>query len=361
MRVLVATITHRADDARIFAREIPAMLDAGIDLTVVAPFRASGIAPDPRIRAIDVPRTRGVRRLRPLIAAIRAIRREQSDLILVHDPELAFALAGSTLRSRVVWDVHEDLPAALRSKSYLPTPIRPILAAIAAKLERRVEGVLAGLLLAENGYAHRFRQAHPIILNVPRVGQVPPAMATQRRVIYVGSITKARGLDAMLSIAQQLEPDGISLLLVGEVPDAADRDRVRTAPNTTWTGPLPNDHALELVQESLAGLSLLSDLPNYRHSMPTKVLEYMSRGVPVVTTPLPVAVAALEGNGIVVPFDSDQAIAEAVAAIRSLASDDARRKAMRAAAFERVRTHYNWERAQEEFLAALRAFMHQDL
>ncbi len=40
---------------------------------------------------------------------------------------------------------------------------------------------------------------------------------------------------------------------------------------------------------ALAGLSLLHDEPNFRHSLPTKVVEYMARGVPVVTTPLPAA------------------------------------------------------------------------
>ena len=53
---------------------------------------------------------------------------------------------------------------------------------------------------------------------------------------------------------------------------------------------------------ALAGLSLLQDLPNYRHSRPTKIVEYMAHGVPVVTTPLPVAVELVEsaGAGVVV-------------------------------------------------------------
>ena len=43
---------------------------------------------------------------------------------------------------------------------------------------------------------------------------------------------------------------------------------------------MPNADALRLVEGSLAGLSLLQDEENFRHSMPTKVAEYMARGVP---------------------------------------------------------------------------------
>src|SRR4029077_5887508 len=65
---------------------------------------------------------------------------------------------------------------------------------------------------------------------------------------------------------------------------------------------------------ALAGLSLLQDEPNFRHSMPTKVVEYMARGVPVVTTPLPAAADLVTryGCGFVVPFGDPRAAADAV-------------------------------------------------
>ena len=71
-----------------------------------------------------------------------------------------------------------------------------------------------------------------------------------------------------------------------------------------WPGFVPNDQAMPVGDGALAGLSLLQDEPNFRHSLPTKVVEYMARGVPVVTTPLgPVrvwvrgAVRQLPGGG----------------------------------------------------------------
>ena len=68
-----------------------------------------------------------------------------------------------------------------------------------------------------------------------------------------------------------------------------------------------------MLDGALAGLSLLEDRPNYRHSMPTKVIEYMAHGLPVITTPLPLAADLVErsGCGIVVPFDDAEATAAA--------------------------------------------------
>ena len=56
-----------------------------------------------------------------------------------------------------------------------------------------------------------------------------------------------------------------------------------------WLGFLRSEEALARVSGSLAGLSLLNDLPNYRVSLPTKIVEYCVLGVPVITTPLPLA------------------------------------------------------------------------
>ncbi|HAQ23203.1 MAG TPA: glycosyl transferase, partial [Acidimicrobiaceae bacterium] len=57
--------------------------------------------------------------------------------------------------------------------------------------------------------------------------------------------------------------------------------------------------------------------PNYRHSVPTKVLEYMAHGIPVIATPLPEVRRLLEDNnaGLIVPFDDPQAVVEAISAL----------------------------------------------
>lgn len=356
MKVLVATITHRADDARIFARQIPALLSAGDTVTAIAPWKASGVIPFNGVVGVSVPRTQGRRRVWALIRGFVAIvrRASQHDVILVHDPELALLLALTPLNSKSIWDVHEDLPAAIKSKSYLPRPFRFLFSKIAMKVERIIERRLR-LLLAEERYTERFAQSHPVIFNLPRVPTTLPTASVKGQVIYVGSITRARGLDMMLRIARDLQRDGIELRLIGEIPSKVDRELVESAPNVIWNGPMANSAALTEVESSLAGLSLLADLPNYRHSMPTKILEYMSRGTPVVSTPLALAQAAIGEHGFIVSFDLERGASRAVEAIRELAKNPDKRNQIREAAFATASERYNWSVHQREFVSALRS------
>ena len=76
---------------------------------------------------------------------------------------------------------------------------------------------------------------------------------------------------------------------------------------------MPNADALRLVEGALA-LTLLQDEPNFRHSMPTKIAEYMARAVPAVSTPLPLAAELVEtaDAGFVVPFNDPRAAADAI-------------------------------------------------
>ena len=111
-----------------------------------------------------------------------------------------------------------------------------------------------------------------------------------------------------------------------------------------WYGFVPNDRALRMAAGALAGISLLHDTDNYRHSMPTKVVEYMAHGLPVVTTPNPMAAALVtkrpEGPaGTVVPFQDPVAAAEAVLELRR---DEDVRHEYAATGHRIAQTSYHW-------------------
>jgi glycosyltransferase involved in cell wall biosynthesis len=103
---------------------------------------------------------------------------------------------------------------------------------------------------------------------------------------------------------------------------------------------------------ALAGLSLLRDDPNFRHSMPTKVAEYMARGVPVVTTPLPLAVNLVERNecGFVVPFEDAQAASQAVLTLKA---DPTLRDAMGVRGHQDAAEFLRWPEDARLFVAQL--------
>ncbi|MBT2210659.1 MULTISPECIES: glycosyltransferase family 4 protein [Actinomadura] len=355
MRVCVCTIVHHPEDARILHRQIRALLDAGHEVTYIAPFRSCNVTPWREISPVDVPRATGRRRLRALRAAHRALAEHAAyaDLILLHDPELLVSMPRSVRARTVVWDVHEDTAAALTAKGWLPGPARPVLRPAVRRLERRSER-RHRLLLAEEGYRTRFREEHPVVPNTTYVSDLPPGPPDGRRAVYVGHLSAARGAFDMIEMARLLAPEGIMVELIGSA-DGDVRPALREAQRENllrWYGFVPNDRALRIAEGAMAGLALLHDEPNYRHSMPTKVVEYMARGVPVVCTPNPPAVEIVEpsGCGLVVPFADPAAAAEAV---RRLRDDPEMRVGMGKRGYETARARFHWPIQAERFVAQL--------
>ena len=355
MRVVVCTVVHHPADARILHRQIRALLNAGHEVTYIAPLGAGPVTAWPGLTLAEVPRAVGRRRLAALRAARRQLARYApgADLLLIHDPELLLVLPLVRHRPPTIWDVHEDTAAALGTKAWLPAALRRFAAGSILFSERAAERRLH-VILAETGYNDRFRRAHPVVPNTTYVPGQPAPSDGRGRLVYVGHISPDRGVAEMVALARLVQPHGITVELVGSA-DAQARAVLEPACAeglVRWHGFVPNDEAMLITDGALAGLSLLQDDPNFRHSMPTKVAEYMARGVPVVTTPLPLAVDLVERHecGFVVPFGDAGAAAEAVL---SLQRDPALRDAMGARGHQGASTYLRWPEDARAFVAQL--------
>jgi glycosyltransferase involved in cell wall biosynthesis len=363
--VLVVTVVHHPDDARIRHRQIQALLDAGWRVTYAAPFADYGLTRPvgvPGLEPVELPRASGRHRL-PALRAARRLLRERAprhDVVLLHDPELLLALGGLSLR-HVVWDVHEDTAAALEVRPWVPDPLRRPAAWSVRALERRAEKRLP-LLLADHHYAERFTSPHPVIPNTARVPLDPAPAATpgpdgRQRVVYLGSLTLERGAVEMVELARRLREetgDGVAVHVVGPAHGPAHEvmtDAARDG-HLTWHGFVPSDRALPMLDGALAGLSLLHDEANFRPSMPTKVIEYLAHGVPAVTTPLPVPRELIErtGAGFVVPFGDVEATLEVVL---RLYRDPALAREVGRAGHAVARREFDWDVVAPRFVAAL--------
>jgi glycosyltransferase involved in cell wall biosynthesis len=387
VRVVVCTVVHHPADARIFYRQIRALLEAGHDVTYIAPHDAeqpyvqNQIQDQPRhgersaassptappaldlgearrrgtLTTVAIPRAVGRRRLGALRAARAAMAAQAAaaDLLLVHDPELLLVLPPRRRRPPTVWDVHEDTAAALTTKAWLPAFLRSLAAGGVRVAEHQAERRLH-LLLAERGYHDRFVGSHPVVPNTTYVPATAAPPSRPRRVVYVGWLSPDRGSAEMTALGRLLKPHGIAVELIGQA-DAAARAHIEAAgDDVRWHGFVPNAEALRLVEGALAGLSLLQDEANFRHSMPTKVAEYMARGVPVITTPLPLAVELVEAAdaGFVVPFNDPRAAADA---ILQLDSDPDLRIKMGLRGHEYALANLAWAPHAAAFVAQLEA------
>ncbi len=361
VRVLVATVVHTPLDARIHRRQIGALLSDGIEVTYLAPWSATGTDRPPRtasLTTLDVPRAVGRRRGQALRAARRLVHRigPDHDLILLQDPELLLTVIGGIkLLPPVVLDVHEDTAASLLDRAWVPPVLRRPAGTVIRCSERWAERNLQ-LILAEHSYQHRFARRHPVVPNVPpRPGHLPPPPGT-RRVVYLGRIAASRGARELLELARRLHRE-FEFELIGPVDQdisellaaAVQRGHVR------WTDFLPNDAALERLEGALTGLSLIHPQPNHDRSLQTKILEYASRRLPVITTDLAVSGPFVRDRGIglvVPPYDVDATMA----ALRRLRDDEVTRNAMADRGYALVRDELNWDLEGPRFVARVRAW-----
>jgi glycosyltransferase involved in cell wall biosynthesis len=315
------------------------------------------------LRCINIPRSCGRRRFRAWRGArtIMRARTRDHDVVLVHDPELVLAAAGLGLKN-LIWDVHEDPAAALQVKSWMPKVLRrPVAAAW-----RRAEWVAERqhyLLLAEHAYRRRFRRWHPVVVNSVSVPKAV-APAGDERVSYLGSVTMSRGCDTMIEVGRELRRRAngtITLEVIGEAADPEARQALQSAAaagDLNWLGFVRSEEALARVSGSLAGLCLLKDLPNYRVSMPTKIVEYGALGVPVITTPLPLAADLVrsESVGFEVPWNDPDAVVDAILKLRA---EPELRYQLGANGHQVALRDYDWNRLSADFVRAMDAIASQ--
>jgi glycosyltransferase involved in cell wall biosynthesis len=341
--LLVLSTVHQADDPRVRVRTV-GVLAQRFDVR----YATRPPAPSDRGDHTWVALPGG--RVRRHLAAFREVWRRDVGLVSLHDPELIpLGLAVRWLRRLpVVFDVHEDVPAQLRTKQWLPAWLRAPLAAVAAVVLRLAERWLT-ITLAEPGYTRLFHRSHPVLPNYPLQGHLPPLPDSAAvdhmsgHIVYVGDVTEARGASFAIEVVARLRSPR-RLRLIGRCAPALrarlQRQAAELGVDLDVPGFLPHDDAMRAVAGAAVGLCPLEDQPNYRYSLPTKVLEYLALGVPVVASDLPGTAELAAGRPGVQLVAPRAAGAWADAVARAL-HDPQYRTGARAAADE-VRAQFCW-------------------
>lgn len=330
-RALVVTTVHWPDDTRIRERLIRTL--AG-DFDVVYLARTPGPSDT---RGLEFRELEGGR-LRRNLRALRLILASSWDVLVLHDPELVLSgvLARWVKRRAVVFDVHEDVVALPNTRDWVAPWMRKPLTSLASLVLRVAESSL-NITLAEEGYGRRFASDHPVFPNYPDTSAFPPIEPVRRReAVYLGDSTVARGLDVALEACARLD---LPIRLVGRVAEPIELKIREAKARVIANGPLPNRVALETVAAAGVGLAPLRDLPNYRYSQPTKLLEYLGVGVPVVASDLPgtrALVGDLEAVWLV-PEGDPIALADAISEALSPSALQ-----IAVAQVESIRTRFSW-------------------
>jgi glycosyltransferase involved in cell wall biosynthesis len=339
---------HSADDVRIVEKEARSLADFGHAVTVVArspgPRDPGGI----EFKLLDLPSVS--RWKRPWVigrAATALARSTKPDVVQFHDPELIpFALMLKGERCKVVYDVHEDLPADIYSKQWIPSWMRPVAARGAELVEHVTAPRFDAIVAATPAIASRFRcygARVSVVRNSVRLDEfIEPTISTRRRkqAVYVGRITFDRGLATMVETCAMAE---LPLVLAGSIGAEESNWLKKSCADVLYKGKLKRSEIAALLNESLVGLNLLLPEPNYLNSLPTKLFEYMAAGLAVVTSDLPRSREIVEaaGCGFVVSLTDRAGLA---GKLSMLAANPQFAMELGLAGRTAVGRDYNWER-----------------
>jgi len=361
MKVVHLASTHALHDTRIFVKECRALADTGYQVVLIVPHDRTESSDGVELRPVTLPNSRLERMTRVMGQIFRAAWKERAAAYHFHDPELIpIGLLLKLRGSRVVYDVHEDAPRTMLSKSWIPPVLRKPAERLMAAIERMAVRWVDGVVAATPLIATRFPpDKTAVVQNFPRVEEIAfgtgvPFDQREDRIVYVGAVTEIRGAREMVRAMAKLPSDSAARLQIAGVchPVSLESELrgLQGGERLDLLGWLPRSGVVELLGSARIGLVLLHPVPNYLESYPTKMFEYMSAGLPVVASDFPVWREIVESAGcglLVDPFDT----AAIAGAIEWLLAHPAEAETMGRRGEQAARDRYNWESEAPKLLA----------
>ena len=333
------------------AREARAAVDAGFHVTVVA-MRGEGEPPHEWVDAVEVHRLANLRsaRTRPLelvreyagfaaLAAARVGRLHLSrrfGIVQIHNPPdflMAAAVLPRLAGARVVFDIHDLAPELFAARLGGSDRTRA-----AERLLRRVESAAVRLsdsvVTVHEPYRSELRlrgipdEKIVVVLNALDERLLPAQRPVQDdgfRIVYHGTVTRFYGVelvvDAFARLAAELRSSRLEIYGAGDaIPDVQARVESHGLSDRVTVSGRMVPHEQVLMNVNGASVGVVAQLPIERNlqALPTKLMEYVALGVPVVAPDIP-AIQGAFGNDELVFFSAGDAssLAEAIRTVAS--------------------------------------------
>ena len=259
---------------------------------------------------------------------IRAMK-EKADIYHIH--EVPLMLVGISLiifNKKVIADFHEDFEAEIYGKTYLNRFSKTLFYLLYQPFKIILLPLFHHIILAEDGYLKNFQKLKnktTVIRNYPIVRKIKFLKKNKNKImkiLYLGTISEDRGcfniIDAVIKIGS-MKKIGIQLDLIGPIHDYSLELKIKnkilnSGCNINWRGQIPYNKVVKDITNYDVGFAALHDDPNFRYSLPTKLLEYNAAGLIAIVSNLPISHHYVEEelNGIIVKPDSTNEVAFAI-------------------------------------------------
>lgn len=359
-KVAHLTSVHPTFDVRIFQKECKTLLEAGYDVTLIAPHGKDETIDGIKVKTIQKPSSKLLRILSSGWRVYRAARQENAQLYHFHDTELIpVGVLLSLLGKPVIYDMHEHMPGYLLTKEWIPASLRKPVSSAFRLLERLTLNHFH-VIFAEKSYADDYLwvKRRTIVLNYPLADQLLKVEAekfAEPTVGYVGDVNESRGALVTTQALAILGKRGKApnWLCIGRIQNALKARLQQMAQDSNLTidfqGYMISKEAHPLVAKTHIGLAVVERIPNNTGSLLTKLFEYMALGMPLITSDFPLYKELIEGVGcgLCVAPEKPEELANAIDYLLSHPSEAAE---MGKRGREAVKANYNWNTEARKLL-----------
>ena len=369
-KVAHLTSAHFPFDARVFHKECRTLAAAGYETHLVVPHDTSEEVDGVRVHGVESPRSRAERVLKTTVNVGRKAWALDANLYHIHDPELLpLAVLLSAAGDPVVYDAHEDLPANMLARDWIPEDVRSSVSWAAGHIEsffaNRVDGIVAATPAIEDRFSHMRPpvvpvQNFPVLDDVDHAVSPTPYGERPPRIAYVGGLTPARGTVEMIEAIGQVEASlSPGMTVVGQFGSEELEQEAAAADGwdrVDFRGRVSQEEVFRLLGDARLGLVVMQPVPNYVEAQPLKLFEYMAAGIPVVASDFPLwrtIVGEAECGLLVDPRRPDD-IAEA---IEWLLRHPEEAEAMGQRGRRAVEQTYNWTAEAQSLLSLYRTLL----
>lgn len=351
------TTVHSRYDTRIFLKECISLTKLYKVFLIVADGLGDEVKKNVHVYDIGLRQSSRLKRAR--IDSRKAYKKAvklKCDLYHFHDPELIkIGVKLKNLNYNVIYDVHEDLPKQIYGKHYLKNWMKPIVSNFIKYQEDNAAKKFNYVITATVSIKNRFLKINKNsfdINNYPILNELSndiPWSNKNQEICYVGGIARIRGV---LEIIKSLNNKNFKLNLAGEFSSVKYEAECKNAlewNRVNFLGFLDRKAVKNVYENSKIGMVTLYPIINYLDALPVKMFEYMSAGIPVISSNFPLWKKIVEGNncGLTVDPKDPKQISSA---IEKLLSNDKQAKEMGQNGRKAVEEVYNWEIEEKKLL-----------
>ena len=294
IKICHLTSVHDRFDARIFQKECRSLLNVGYDVSLVV-ADAKGDAIVDNIHIFDVGTEEN--RIKRFLNTIKKVKEKaielDCDIYHFHDPELIFAgLSLKRLGKKVIFDMHENVPADISEKEYIPVFLRKILSLIYEQIEnysvKRFDGIVS-TRQSINDRLIQYNNNIRLVTNFPEiVTEIEKTGSEISTICFAGAIVPNWQHKEIIQAIENI--DNVRYLLAGPADHKylEELKSLKGWEKVDYLGVVPFKDVKEMYKKATIGVAIYIYCKNMDGTTGnlanTKLFEFMNWEIPIVCT-----------------------------------------------------------------------------